>query len=104
MAYDVKLLEIAENDIDEICEYLSQFYPSTPGKFLNSLNEDFNNVSLNPYMYPIYEYNNEYRRIVTSDYLVFYKIDEENNLVRVYRILNGKQNISTILEKLHTEN
>jgi len=99
-AYNVKLLGIAEKDIDEICEYLSQFYPGTPGKFLDSLDKDFENVNLNPYMYPVYEYNKKYRRIVTNDYLVFYTIDEENNLVRIYRILNGKQDVKTILEKL----
>jgi len=104
VAYDVKLLGIAENDIDEICEYLSQFYPSTPGKFLDALDKDLENVSRNPYMYPIYEYNKKYRRIVTNDYLVFYKIDEETNFVRVYRILHGKQNISTVLEKLQIQN
>ena len=104
MAYDVKLLGIAENDLDEICEYLSQFYPNTPSKFLDALDKDFKNASLNPYMYPVYEYNKEYRRIVTNDYLVFYKVDEENNLVRVFRILHGKQNIPTILEKLQTKN
>jgi len=104
VAYDIKILGIAENDIDAICEYLSQFYPGTPGKFLDALDENFENVSFNPYMHPIYEYNKDYRRIVTNDYLVFYKIDEENNLVRVYRILHGKQNIGTILEKLHEQN
>ena len=49
-----------------------------------------------------YEYNKEYRRSITGDFLVFYKIDEENNLVRIYRILHGKRNISTILENLQT--
>jgi len=102
VAYDVKLLGIAENDIDEICEYLSQFYPSTPGKFLDALDKDLENVSRNPYMYPIYEYNKEYRRIVTGDYLIFYKIDKTNNLVGIYRILHGKLNISTIIDKLKT--
>ena len=102
MAYNVKLLGIAETDIDNICEYLSQFYPSTPGKFLDALDVNFENISHNPYMYPTYKYNKEYRRIVTDDYLVFYKIDEEKNLVKVYRILHGKQNINTILEKLET--
>ena len=102
MAYDVKLLWLAENDIDEICRYLSQLYTGTPGKFLDALEKDFENISLNPHMYPKYKYNKEYRKIVANDYLVFYKIDEENNLVRVFRILHGKQNISTILEKLQT--
>ena len=100
MAFDVKLLGLAESDIDEICEYLSQFYLSTPGKFLDALEENFNNVSLNPYMYPKYEYNKEYRKFVTGDYLIFYKIDNENNLVNVYRILHGKRNVQTILSNL----
>ena len=104
MAYDVKLLGLAENDIDEICKYLSQFYTGTPEKFLDVLEKDFENISFNPYMYPKYEYNKEYHKIVTDDYLVFYKIDAENNLVRVFRILHGKQNIGTILEKLQTRN
>ena len=100
MAYDVKLLSLAERDIDEICEYLSQFYPGTPDRFLDALDESFNNVSLNPKMYPKYEYNNEYRRIICDDCLIFYKIDEGNNLVQVFRILHGKRNISTVLEQL----
>ena len=104
MAYDVKLLGFAENDIDEICKYLSQYYTGTPGKFLDALEKDFENVSLNPYMYPKYQYNKEYRKIGANDYIVFYKIDTENNLVRIYRILHGKQNISTILEKLQSQN
>jgi len=100
VAYDVKLLNLAESDIDDICRYLSQFYPGTPSKFLDTLDESFNNVSFNPYMYPKYKYNKEYRKIVADDYLVFYKIDKDNNLVKVYRILHGMRNISTIIEKL----
>ena len=100
MAYEVKLLDIAERDIDEICQYLSQFYPGTAGKFLDTLEKNLENAGHNPNMFPKYEYNREYRKIVTNDFLVFYKTDEENNRVCIYRILHGKRNISTILEKL----
>lgn len=101
MAYNVKLLSLAEDDIDKICEYLAQYYPGTPGRFLDALDEHFNNVSINPKMYPKYEYNKEYRRIVCNDYLIFYKTDEKNKLVQVFRILNGKLNINTILGQLN---
>ena len=104
MACDIKLLELAEIDIDKICRYLSQFYAGTPGKFLDALEKDFENISFNPYMYPKYKYNKEFRKIAANDYIVFYKVDTENNLVRVFRILHGKQNISTILEKLQSQN
>ena len=102
MAYEVKLLGLAEIDLDEICQYLSQFYHGTPGKFLDVLEKAFENVSFNPKMFPKYEYNREYRKIVTNDFIVFYRENEENNLVSVYRILHGKRSISTILENLQT--
>ena len=104
MAYEVKLLDIAEKDIDEICQYLSQFYPGTSGRFLNALEKDLENASHNPNMFPKYEYNKEYRKMVTNDFLTFYKIDEENNRVCIYRILHGKRDISTIIKKLHNGN
>ena len=79
MIYKVELLSLAEKDIDEICQYLSQFYPGTPGKFLAVLEKDLESISLNPNMFPKYEYNREYRKLVTGDYLVFYKKDEKIN-------------------------
>ena len=103
MAYEVRLLDLAERDIDEICQYLSKFYPGTPCKFLDALEKNFNYLSLNPKMYPKYVHNNEYRKMVTDNYLVFYKTDEENNQINVYRILHEKRNISTILAKLDSE-
>jgi len=103
VAYDVKLLSFAEKDIDEICSYLSQFYPGTPGRFLDALEKNFDNISLNPMMYPKYEYNKEYRKMVVDDFLVFYKTDEANNQVFVYRILHGKRNIGTILTELESK-
>ena len=103
MAYEVKLLSLAESDLDEICQYLAQFYPGTAGRFLDSFEKDIESISLNPNMFPKYEHNREYRKLVTGNFLAFYKIDEENNLIRIYHILHGKRNISTILEKLQTK-
>jgi plasmid stabilization system protein ParE len=39
--YSVKLLGMAEDDLEEICEYLSRFYPSTVERFLEVLEESF---------------------------------------------------------------
>ena len=102
MAYEVKLLNLAESDLDEICRYLSQFYPGTPGKFLDALEKGFENISINPNMFPKYEYNREYRRMATGDFLVFYKTDEENNHVYIYRVLHGKRSVYTILKELES--
>jgi plasmid stabilization system protein ParE len=103
MAYKVKLLSLAESDLDEICRYLSQFYPGTPGRFLDALERDFESLSFNQNIFPGYEYNRAFRKMVSGDYYVFYKIDEENNVVCIYRILHGKRSTSTIIEKLQTQ-
>jgi len=102
VAYEVKLLNLAENDLDEICGYLSQFYPGTPGRFLDALEKDFENISINPNMFPKYEYNNEFRKMVSGNFLVFYKTDEANNHVYIYRILHGKRSVVTILKELES--
>jgi plasmid stabilization system protein ParE len=96
------VLNLAERDIDEICQYLSQFYPGTPGKFLAALENDLDNISFNPNMYPKYEYNKEYRKMVTGDFLVFLKTDEANNEVDIYRVLHRKRSVGTILKELKT--
>ena len=99
----VKLLSLAEKGLDEICQYLSQFYPGTPGRFLDALETIFDNLRVNPKMYPVFEYNNEYRRFVIDDFLGFYITDEKDKLVRIYRILYGKRSITTILDKLQAQ-
>ena len=100
MAYEVILLSLAENDLEDICQYLSQFYPGTSSRFLDALEKIFENISFNPKIYSRYEHNNEYRKFIINDFLGFYKIQENDNLVQVYRILHGKQSITTILEKI----
>jgi hypothetical protein len=46
--YSVKLLGKAEDDLDEICEYLSRFYPGTVGRFLEVLEESFDHPPIIP--------------------------------------------------------
>ena len=51
-------------------------------------------------MFPEYEYKREYRKMVTGDFLVFYKMDEVKKQVNIYRILHGKRSVFTILKEL----
>jgi plasmid stabilization system protein ParE len=94
--YSVRLLGVAEDDLDEICEYLARFYPGTVERFLEDLEKSFYNAAHNPRMYQSYESNKEYRRIVVGNYLAFYKTDDNEKRVDVYRILHGKRNIDNL--------
>jgi plasmid stabilization system protein ParE len=46
-----------------------------------------------PYSCPEYEDDPDYRRLVVGDYLVFYKVNEDDKTIEVHRILHGSQNI-----------
>lgn len=39
MKYEIKFMKLAENDYEDIFNYLSQFYPRTVKKFLDELDE-----------------------------------------------------------------
>ncbi|AEF81974.1 type II toxin-antitoxin system RelE/ParE family toxin [Leadbettera azotonutricia] len=97
MAYEVKLLKRSRIDIDEICQYKSQFYPGTVDRFLDKLEKELNSIADNPFICPEYYGNKKYHRLLVQDYLVFYRIFETAKTVRVYRILNGKRDIPAIL-------
>jgi hypothetical protein len=53
MDYGVKLPGLAEDDLDGICEYLSQFYPGTVDRFLEAPDRAFVNASHYPRVYQL---------------------------------------------------
>jgi plasmid stabilization system protein ParE len=95
--YEVKLLKRAVMDIEDICRFLSQFYPGTCGRFLDELERTLDNLMQNPYMYSEYEKNKAYRRIIIQKYLVFYKASKTAETVRVYRILHGQRDLENLM-------
>jgi plasmid stabilization system protein ParE len=98
MQYEINFLTLARQDRIDIQNYLKKFYPNTPKKFIAHLKKSINNLKEAPYMYSLYEWNKNYRRIVVDKYLVFYKIDEKSKVVNVYRILPGSWDLSRYFE------
>ena len=86
MSYEIQYLPLAEQDLEDIAFYLSQFYPSTLKKFMNMLEKHISNLQDMPHMGTQY---GDYHKLVALDYLVFYKILEEQNLIKIYRVLHG---------------
>ena len=93
-----KLLKLAERDLDEILEYKSLFYPGTAGRFIEDFEDVLDNITTFPFMYPVYENNPRYRRVVINEYLLFYRVLDDKQSVRVYRILHGKRDILSIIK------
>jgi addiction module RelE/StbE family toxin len=98
MKYKLKFLESAKGDKERIKTYLSRYYPSTPKNFVKKLKSCIENIKEMPYMHPEYEYYPNYRRAVVGNYLVFYKINEENKIVEIQRILPGQWDLARYFE------
>ena len=88
MDYKILYLPIAEQDLQEIAEYLSNFYPSTLKKFIDNFDDNIRLLQTNPCLGMPYH---QYRKLVLTgtDYLVFYKVDETESAVKIYRVLHG---------------
>jgi len=97
MKYKAVYLAPAMQDVSEIRNYLSQFYPNTPTKFLTALKKGIENICDNPYIYPAYEENLIYRKMVVLDYLVFYKAHESEGIVEIHRVLHGMRGVKSFL-------
>ncbi|GHU59893.1 hypothetical protein FACS189444_6070 [Spirochaetia bacterium] len=98
MPYKVQFLEIAKQDKNQIKNYLQRFYPGTPKKFIEKLKECIHNIKTMPYMYPVYEHDPDYRKIVIRNYLAFYTINEEKKILEIHRILPGTWDLSRYFE------
>jgi addiction module RelE/StbE family toxin len=76
LKYTVRFSPFAKEDKKEITTYLSKFYPGTPRRFITSLKEHIASLKDNPYIYPEYPENTDYRRMFVNNYIVFYKVND----------------------------
>jgi len=96
MDYNISYIESAKKDVFDIAQYLSQFYENTFAKFIEKLDHSIGSLAQMPHMGMVYR---NYRRLVVSDYLVFYRVDEETRTVEIFRILHGSQDIQNRLSE-----
>ncbi|MCL2820847.1 MAG: type II toxin-antitoxin system RelE/ParE family toxin [Oscillospiraceae bacterium] len=97
MKYKPIYLPIANLDIIGIDDALAG-YPDKAKRLFQELERKIIDLEDNPYMWPVYQARPEYRRMILEDHLLFYKVDEDEQKVRIYRILYAKMNIPEHLE------
>jgi plasmid stabilization system protein ParE len=97
MAYKVVMLPKADDSMDAILAYLSQFYSGNgAAKFYEQFKKITTHLMDHPYMAPIDADHPPYRRLVIGQYLAYYQVDEEKKTVNIHRILRGSWNIRQI--------
>jgi plasmid stabilization system protein ParE len=97
--YPVRLLPIAEEDLQEILSYIAADSPASAYRFAEMIEKNLQRLSSHPHLGKIP--NDEklsgmgYRFIIVGNYLIFYTI--RSKTVVVHRIIHGARDIQRLL-------
>jgi len=101
--YTVKLTSDANNDINQIVVFihLESKDRNTAISYLDLLEESILSLEKLPERgsNPRYKIlsNQGYKYLVVKNHLIFYKVDQENKIVTVYRVLHSKSQYQNFL-------
>ncbi len=97
--YEIRLLKIAEEDLNEIISFIAAENTSAALAIANKIEKDFELLSLNPMLGRIPRdkdiKNLGYRYIIIKNYIVFYTI--EDRTIFIHRILHGARDFKALL-------
>ena len=75
--------------------------PSATKRFIDDVKQGYKNIKNNPYMYSLSTdtrlQDAGYRTVSIKNYLIIYRIEEEDNLVIVIRVLYGGRDYSKFI-------
>ena len=97
----IRVTPAAFKDLKEIKNYIENELsnPIAARNIVNRIIRDYSCLEISPYMGPSLStkvpFNTDYRYIVSGNYLIFYKVDDE--LVSIYRILYGRRDYMKII-------
>ena len=104
MAYNVRIMEKAEQDLSEIVTYFTDKLcnPKAADSFLEEFLEGKENIANNPYMYPlsndlVLQSEGYHRFLFKKNYIVLYLINDEEKEVSIMRIFYAKRNYANLI-------
>lgn len=104
MAYSVRIMEKAEEDLSEIITYMSRTLcnPQAANNLLNEFLEEKSNIAENPYMYPLsndlhLQEQGYHRFLFKKNYIALYLIDDDEKVVSIMRIFYAKRNYVNLI-------
>jgi len=93
MKYRARYLVTAKQDRETIKLYLNQYSLTAANRLFDRIKSRVELAKENPYAYPAYGRRPQFRKIVVGDYLVFYKVNEDEKTIEVHHILHGMMDI-----------
>jgi plasmid stabilization system protein ParE len=101
--YKIAVSEPAENDLRDIVRYISAQLsaPITAPKMMDTIEEVITGLSDIPKKYPLLSDDRlkamGYRKLLVKNYIVFFSVDDNSNIVDVERILYARRDWLHIL-------
>jgi plasmid stabilization system protein ParE len=95
--YKLEYLPIAVRDMAEIAAYISHVLsnPAAAEKLAVEMTEAAERMTAFPYMYAVYAskkpLQNEYRKLLVQNYILFYCVDETSKIVTITRVLYARR-------------
>lgn len=102
-AYKVIVSKSYHNDLENIIYYISKNFdsPFTALALLDEIEKEVSSLSVMPYRYSLvlnpYLKSLGFRKFMVKNYIIFYKVNEENKTIMIHRILHKKPNWIDIL-------
>jgi len=101
--YNLEISDSAEYDLDNIISYImvNLSAPQSAASFADEVYECYDRLEGNPYVYEACRdaklKKEGYRRAVIKNYVLIYKIYEDEKRVIVHRFFYGRQNYSNLI-------
>lgn len=102
--YRIEYLPVARQDMIEIVQYISQELqnPIAANQLAMELIEAGDGIPRFPYANPSYTpirpLKHEYRKLLVQNYIIFYWVDEAEQLVTVARVVYARRDYDRLLE------
>jgi len=97
--HNIRYMPVAEEDLNEIVDYLLEYGVSTANKFVDDLEKLEERLSMFPKSAPLVRdkrlRDKGYRVAVIGSYLLFYLTNETDTYVM--RVIHGKQDYANML-------
>lgn len=101
--YSIQLSIEAKNDLKRIISYIKNELrePVIAKKYANLIKQEIKILEYMPQKFSVIDSevlkDNNFRKIVIKNYIVFYRVNEESRIVNIERILYGKTDWQSIL-------
>jgi len=99
--YNVVMSVTAENDLDDVVEYLSNFSPNIARRYYDEIMVKALSLAFMPQRCPFVQDDalreKGYRWLFVRNYTIFFIIDEENDIVDIQAIMYSGREYTAIL-------